>query len=177
MEDISTNDWVYCKPSCWFWSLWGLGSTLCYNIMLKPRSSNLIVWRKFTNFFVCLLKRERERAGMLIHQGARRGTCSFWASTLPPPYVRFWSREAALLTLGNGALYGSMWTALPGNGRCFVMFSFPLFGCCASFLKVRYFNLFLFSLPSWTLGANPEGFQLALKIGKLDLGLSYGWLT
>jgi hypothetical protein len=58
------------------------------------------------------------------------------------------------------------------------MFFFSsLFGCSASFLKVRDFNLFLFSLPGWTLGANPKGFQLALKIGKLDFGLSYGWLT
>jgi hypothetical protein len=62
-------------------------------------------------------------------------------------------------------------------GVVLLWFFFPLFGCSASFLKVRDFNLFLSSLPGWTLGANPEGFQLALKIGKLDLGLSYGWLT
>jgi hypothetical protein len=60
---------------------------------------------------------------------------------------------------------------------CYVFFFFPSLDAVHLFLKVRDFNLFLFSLPGWTLGANPEGFQLALKIGKLNLGLSYGWLT
>lgn len=141
MEDISTNNWVYRKPSCWYWSLWGLGSTLCYNIMLKPRCRNLIVWSKFTNFF-CLFIKERVQACWFIReQEEAHGVFG------PPPYVRFWSREAPLsLTLGNGALHGSMWTALPGNGCCFVMFFFsPLFGCSASFLKVRETSIF-FSL-------------------------------
>ncbi len=103
-------------------------------------TSNLIVWRKFTNFFVCLFKRERVQACWIIREQEEEAHAVFGPA---PPYVRFWSWEATPLTLGNGALHGSMWTALPGKG------------CIFSYSKrLQSFSLFFAWLDSWS---KPQG--------------------
>jgi hypothetical protein len=95
---------------------------------LKPRCRNLIVWSKFTNFFCLFIKERVQACWFMGEQEEAHGVLEFLGHL---HMLGFDPGKPFPLTLGNGALHGSMWTALPGNGCCFVMVFFsPLWMQC-----------------------------------------------